>query len=291
MQTSPQSATELQITRMSDHVGGEVHGIDLTQPLDTETVNGLWQALPRYGLLVFRNQSVSPADHVRFARAFGSVVINKYFDGVDGFPEIANVERTPDDQDVTGTYWHTDHSYDAEPALGSVFVARVVPPEGGDTLFAGVGAATADLPNNQRTQLEALSAWHSDAACPELADAAVNESFSSRLTMVNDACVHSRHPMIIRHPVSGQAILYVNPGFTEGIDGMPPAESADLLRLLYDHVTQPRYTYRHTWAAGDVAFWDNRAVWHHATDDHLGHHRVFHRITIDGTPLLPYAVG
>lgn len=285
--TSDITFSSIEVTPLEPCVGAEIGGVDLSQPVDTAQFEDIRKALGHYGVIFFRDQNLSPADHLRFAKAFGEININRFFHSVEGFPEIANVQRQPDEKGATGWYWHTDHSYDQIPAMGSVFAAREIPPVGGDTLFAGMAAAYEALSPGLQAVLEGLEAWHTDQVCPEVADARLHATFGDRLPGLADAGVRAKHPVVISHPISGRKVLYVNSGFTECIDGWTVAESRALLDFLYDHATQPQFTYRHRWTVGDVAFWDNRATWHCALDDCFGYRRVLHRITVEGEPLKP----
>lgn len=280
--------TEIHLERTSPSVGAEISGIDLAMPMSDSQLAEIRRALGEFGVIFFRDQVISPASHLGFARRFGDININKYFHPVEGYPEIANVQRQPDERGATGWYWHTDHSYDQAPAMGSVFVARETPPVGGDTLFAGMAAAYDALSDGLKSVLEGLDAWHSDLVCPEVADPRLHAEFGGRLKGLPDQDgARARHPVVIRHPISARKVLYVNPGFTEGIEGWHPAESRALLDYLYDHAVQPQFTYRHRWRTGDVAFWDNRATLHCALDDCYGHRRIMHRITVEGEELQP----
>lgn len=270
-------------------VGAEIHGLDLSSDLPPAVIKEIREALGYYGVVFLRNQSIEPSDHLRFARAFGDININKFFHCVEGYPEIANVQRQPDEKGATGGYWHTDHSYDQAPAMGSVFVARELPPVGGDTLFAGMANAYDSLSDGLKSVLEGLWAWHSDVVCPEVGDTNLHDEYRGRLKMLDTSGTWAKHPVVIKHPISGRKCLYVNPGFTDSIDGWTRAESRALLDFLYEHSGQPQFTYRHRWRLGDVAFWDNRATWHCALDDCFGHRRILHRITIDGETLQPAA--
>jgi len=93
------------------------------------------------------------------------------------------------------------------------------------------------------------------------------------------------HPVVITHPGSGKPVLYVNPAFTTGIVGWTREESMALLNYLYQHATQDRFVRRFQWRPGSMAIWDNRCTWHHALNDYQGHHRLMHRITLEGGPL------
>ncbi|MFT5116236.1 MAG: taurine dioxygenase [Parasphingorhabdus sp.] len=285
MKLASENLSTLKVSPVARSVGAEVSGIDLSQPLSTELSAEIRQALGEYGVIFFRNQSISPAQHLAFARQFGDININKYFHAVDGFEEIARVVRAPEDKGATGWYWHTDHSYDRAPALGSVFVVRELPPVGGDTLFASMYTAYESLSDGLKTVLEGLEAWHSDAVCPEVQDANLQTSFDSRLKLLDTDVAWAKHPVVIQHPISGKKALYVNPGFTHRIDGWSMPESSMLLNFLYQQASQLPFTYRHQWKPGDIAFWDNRATWHCAMDDTDGFSRELHRITIEGEPL------
>lgn len=245
-----------------------------------------WRWVPT-GFFSFETRAFHLLNTLSLARRFGDINVNKFFYHVDGFPEIANVQRKPDEKGATGWYWHTDHSYDEKPAMGSIFVARELPPVGGDTLFASTYAPYDTLSDGLKSVLEDLWAWHSDLVCPEVSAPVLHDEFGGRLKMLDTPGTRARHPVVIRHPISGRRSLYVNPGFTEGIDGWASKESKAILDFLYDHVGQPPFTYRHRWHDGDVAFWDNRAIWHCALDDCFGYSRVLHRITIEGEVLHP----
>ncbi len=274
---------DFDVVQTSPSVGVEISGVDLSGPLSNETINNIRQALGEFGVIFFRNQTVDPAGHLAFAKRFGDININKFFQAVEGFPEIACVKREPDQPGSTGWYWHTDHSYDQAPAMGSVFAAREIPPVGGDTLFAGMAAAYDALSDGLKATLEGLEAWHTDLVCPEVADPRLQAVFADRQPGLQDnEGTRSKHPVVIQHPISGKKVLYVNPGFTECFDGWSVAESKSLLDYLYNHAGQQQFTYRHRWRKGDVAFWDNRATWHCALDDCFGYARELHRITVEG---------
>lgn len=277
---------DFDVSRVSPSVGAEISGLDLSAPLSAETIANVRRALGEFGVIFFRNQAIDPAAHLDFAKRFGDININKFFQPVEGFSEIACVKREPDQVGSTGWYWHTDHSYDAAPAMGSVFVAREIPPVGGDTLFAGMSAAYDALSDGLKATLEGLEAWHTDLVCPEVADPMVQAVFAERQPgLETNVGTRSKHPVVIAHPISGKKVLYVNPGFTERFEGWTVAESKSLLDYLYSHAGQPQFTYRHRWRTGDVAFWDNRATWHCALDDCFGYRRELHRITVEGDPL------
>jgi taurine dioxygenase len=269
--------------RANAAVGAEVCELDLTS-LSDAVVAELNRARGEYGVLFFRDQVLSEADHVAVAERFGRINVNRFFTAVDGVPQIAEVRKEPEQIANIGGGWHTDHSYDEAPAMGSILYAREVPEVGGDTIFASMYAAYDSLSEGMKSMLCSLNAVHSSrhvfgARAERPADLA------TRLGNQADATQDAVHPMVIRHPLSGRPALYVNPGFTLRIQGWTAEESAPLLGFLYAHATRPEHTYRFQWAPGSVAFWDNRATWHYALNDYHGERRLMHRITLEGEAL------
>lgn len=270
------------VRRAGPLVGAHITGINLAQPLAPADRATIRQALAEHGVVFFRDQHLSESQHIAFAENFGPININRFFKTVDGFPKIAEVRKEPEQKLNIGGGWHTDHSYDVVPALGSVLYARDVPDIGGDTIFVNMGAVFDSLSPALQSVLEGLQAEHSSRHVfgknrdPDRAGRIGNPELATQ-----DAV----HPMVIRHPDSGRKVLYVNPGFTTGIAGFQPGESKALLDYLYAQATRPEFQYRFQWQKGSLAFWDNRATWHMALNDYHGHRRLMHRITVEGVPL------
>ena len=280
------SAASIRVTPFSAALGATVTGIDLSRPVSDEAMAILRAAHREHEVLFFRDQQLSPEQHIAFARRWAPIDINRFFKAAPGYPEIAEVRKEADQRTNIGGGWHTDHSYDPEPAMGSLLYARELPEIGGDTLFASMSRAFEALsPGLQRT-LEGLRAVHS-----------AQQAFSAKGHYANSSDAGDRignpdgvrsdvvHPVVIRHPGSGRKVLYVNPAFTVRIDGWTQAESEPLLRFLYQHATRPEFSCRFQWAPGSMAFWDNRATWHYASNDYHGHRRLLHRITVQGEAL------
>lgn len=278
------TATAVGIRPASGAVGALVDGVDLRDPLDDATVTALRVALGEHGVLFFRDQHLTPEQHEAFAERFGPINVNRFFRAVPDHPRIAEVRKEPDQRANIGGGWHTDHSYDQVPALGSVLLARIVPPTGGDTLFASMSAAFEALSPGLQATLRGLRAVHSSRHVFG-AQSAYQADTGDRLGNAEAAQQDAVHPMVIAHPDTGREILYVNSAFTTHIDGWTPAESEPLLRFLYAHAARPEFQTRFTWAEGSMAFWDNRATWHYALNDYHGERRLMHRITIEGVPL------
>lgn len=264
-------------------VGAVVHGLDLRNLTATQEAF-MKRAFADYGVLFFRDQSLTPDDHIAFARRFGPININRFFKATPTHPEIAEVRKERDQTTNIGGAWHTDHSYDQEPALGSVLVARNLPQSGGDTLFASMYAAYENLSDGLKQTLSKLRAVHSSRHVFG-AQGAYRSDAGQRIGNAAAATQDAVHPVIITHPLSGRKALYVNPAFTLHFEGWTQAESWPLLSFLYQHATQEAFTTRFAWQAGSVAFWDNRATWHYALNDYHGDFRLMHRITIEGCAL------
>ncbi len=272
------------ITPTSGALGAEILGIDLAEPLDQSGVDELRCALNEYGVIFFRDQTLSPEQHIAFAERFGKIDVNRFFKAVSGHPQIAEVRKEPEQKTNIGGGWHTDHSYDQIPALGSILLARETPPRGGDTMFACMNLAYEALSDGLKQTLEGLRAVHSSRHVFGAASDYVKAS-GDRLGNTQAATQDAVHPVIVRHPGSGKKILYVNSAFTTHFEGWTAQESAPLLKYLYEHAARPEFQTRFQWREGSIAFWDNRSTWHYAVNDYHGARRLMHRITIAGGPL------
>ena len=275
--------TELSIHRTSSAVGAEIHGVNLASLSEAE-FNTIRQTFVDNGVIFFRDQELSPEDHIAFAERWGDINVNRFFTPVKGHPQIAQVLKEPDQAINIGGDWHTDHSYDVDPAMGSILYAHEVPESGGDTLFASMGAAFEALSPDFQNMLESLTALHSSRHVFGSAGSAAAANVS-RFGNPELATQDVEHPVVIRHPDSGRKCLYVNPGFTLQIVGWTQEESRNLLDFLYQHAKHPRFATRFSWEVGSLAMWDNRATWHNAINDYQGQRRYMHRITVAGVPL------
>jgi taurine dioxygenase len=238
---------------LSEHVGVEARDVDLNA-LDDDTFGALRAAVADHGVLFIRDQSLTPEQHIAFARRWGEIDINRYFPANGGHPEIAEVRKAENQQTNIGGGWHTDHSYDPVPAMGSILLAR-----------------------ETRAVHSADHIYSADGIYAKTDQAADLKGHDER--------THAEHPVVIRHPATGREILYVNPAFTLHFAGWTRAESLPLLTYLYQVAMQEKFHCRVSWAPGSIAIWDNRSTWHCAMNDYQGHRRLMHRITIAGEPL------
>jgi len=275
----------LEIRRCAGAVGAEIHGIDLRRPLDDATFGEIRQAFHDHGVVFFRDQDITPDQHIAFAERFGPINVNRFFTPVPGHPRIAEVRKEPDQKKNIGEVWHADHSYDQVPALGSVLLARETPAFGGDTMFASMSAAYDALSDGMKRMLDGLRAVHSSRHVFGAKGTSREGDYGARLGNPELATQDAVHPVSIRHPETGRRCLYVNRSFTTHFEGWTKEESQPLLDFLYRHGERPEFTCRFRWENGSIAVWDNRSTWHFAINDYHGQRRLMHRITIEGTPL------
>lgn len=273
------------VNRLSPILGAEVLGVDLAAPMEDEWFSELRQAwLDANGVLVIRDQDLTPDQHIAFSRRFGELETHVLADYLlPGYPTIYRVSnKTQDGKPLgrakAGTYWHSDLSYMRNPAMASLLYAIEIPPLGGDTMFANMYAAYDTLSSKMQGIVSDLRATH------DFAYAARGVFSGERVSGERLAKAPAvDHPVVRTHPDTGRKALYVNPGFTAHIVGLEAEESSDLLQFLNRHSTRPGYIYRHRWHVRDLVIWDNRCTMHYAIDDYEGvGERYMHRTTVLG---------
>ncbi len=273
----------MKLTKMAPRCGVEVEGVQLAKA-EGDLMESIKQAIYEHGVAVFRDQEFSPEDHIKFGRRWGGIDVNNYFPLQEDYNEIAVVKKEPDQQTNIGGAWHTDHSYDQIPAMGSVLVARQLPPKGGDTMWAHMGAAYDSLSDELKQAVEGLEAFHT-ADHVYKTDGLYAQTDMGEHLRGQDLKTGAVHPVVIRHPQTGQKMLYVNGGFTINFVGQTREESLPLLQQLLDAALLDDNQCRLEWKPGTVAIWDNRSSWHNAINDYAGHYREMHRITLSGEAL------
>jgi taurine dioxygenase len=259
-------------------LGATIEGIDLAQPLSDGGFKHILRALGEHGVLCFPEQRLATQDFARFGRLFGELeinVANQFHE--PGFPEVMVLSNmTADGKPIglgdAGQGWHTDMSYSKEVALANVLYAIEVPMRDGrplgDTQFRNMHAAYDDLPAEIKTRLKGRTATHDFAKFWDMMRA---RPASRRAPLTPEQRAKKppvSQPIFRTHPITGRMVLYCNPGYATRIDGMPEAESAELLRFLFEHQEQEKYFYAHQWAQGDVLMWDNIGTMHNAVADY-----------------------
>jgi taurine dioxygenase len=271
---------QFEIKRVAGALGAEIHGVDLAAGLTESLAARVRQVLLDHQVIFFRDQQLTPAQFLRFAQAMGQPVEYPFVKGIQGYPVIIPVMKLEHERTNFGGIWHSDTTYLEQPPMGSMLLAREVPPFGGDTLFASQYAAYEALSEGMRRLLDPLVAINSSAK------ADVSKTREDRIASDGRADAKkdyvSAHPVVRTHPETGRKALYVNVAHTLRFDGMTEEESAPLLQFLFQHQVKPEFTCRFAWQPGSLAFWDNRCVQHNPVNDYHGWRRVMHRITLAG---------
>ena len=280
--------SKINVQPMSVHIGAEIEGVDLAQPLSTETVGEIRQALLKWKVIFFRDQHLDHAQHVQFARHFGDLTPGHVVFGHDEiYPEIYSVGkfRTATQNAAPSTTrpwsgWHTDITAALNPPTASILRGDVVPPFGGDTQWTNLVTAYENLSPTFRKMLETLRAVHRF----EAKASSDGESVKEFETRVNRRLMVSEHPLVTVHPETGERVLYCSPTYIKSITGLTPRESQHIMELLWEHAIRPEFTVRFRWEQGNVAFWDNRATAHLAPSDiyQTDFDRQFYRVTLLG---------
>jgi len=276
---------EIEVTPQSTALGAVISGIDLSKEPSKRAMAELEDAFGRYSVIFFRDQNLTPQQHIAMAERWGAINVNRFFKPLDGYPQIAQVIKEANQKENIGGTWHTDHSYDLIPAMGSMLYAREVPTVGGDTLFSSMYLAYEALSEDMKKMLADLKAWHSSRHAFGYSVTDSEHFEDGRLANPGQATQDALHPVVITHPLTGRKALYVNADFTVRFDGWTVEESQPILDLLYAHGARQEFTCRFHWEPGSIAFWDNRATWHYAMNDYQGHRRIMHRITLEGVAL------
>jgi taurine dioxygenase len=270
----------LEIRPIAGAIGAELHGVDLSDDLSAETIAAIRQALLDHLVIFFRDQTLPPDRFLALARRFGTPIEYPFVKGLDGYKEIIAVTKLEHERSNFGGIWHSDTTYLEQPPMGTLLVAREVPPHGGDTLFANQYLAYETLSPRMRAVLEGLHAVSSSAK------ADVSRTREDRIksdgTATARAELSAEHPVVRTHPETGLKALYVNVAHTARFAGMTEEESAGLLNFLFRHQIRPEFTCRFRWEVGSMAFWDNRCAQHNPINDYHGYRRVMHRITLAG---------
>lgn len=271
-----------EIAPISGSCGAEIYGIDLRRDLDEKTVSVIRQALLDYLVVFFRDQTLSPDDQIAFGRRFGELLVDRFTEPLDGYPEMIELIKEPEETVNFGRIWHSDSTYESEPPLGSILYALEVPPFGGDTLWANQYLAYETLSDGMKKLLERLRAVHSGHFGYGTSPQRIKYKSIKLIDRNYETAEEMVHPVVRTHPETGRKALYVNEGYTKHFDGMTIEESRPILEYLKWHCVRPEFTCRFRWTKGAIAFWDNRAAQHLPINDYTGFRRHMRRITIRG---------
>jgi len=270
----------IEVRPVAGAIGAEIHGVDLARDLDPVVVKAIRQAFLDHLVIFFRDQHLTAEQFLAVARRFGQPVEYPFVKGIEGFPEIITVAKLEHETVNFGGIWHSDTTYLQQPPMGTLLLAREVPPFGGDTLFANQYLAWETLSEGMKRLLDGLVAVNSSAKADvsrtredRLKDSGTSEARKEYV---------SEHPAVRTHPETGRTALYVNTAHTARFRDMTEEESAPLLAFLHRHQVKPEFTCRFSWRPGSLAFWDNRCAQHNPVNDYHGYRRIMHRITLAG---------
>lgn len=289
----------ISVTRVAGHIGADIDGVDLSIPLDAETIAEIRDALLLHKVVFFHGQKIGHAEHIAFGKYFGELTLRprpQSGGDLDEFPEICTISPTIDidryGRDVEAHYrsrwvsaiggWHTDMTHAINPPMGSILRSETAPAFGGDTQWTNLAAAYEGLSVPLRRLVDDLRAEHTFWAGYQMSE--YDEVDRTIMEMVNAKAMVSVHPVVRVHPETDEKVLFISPSRTSHILGMSRIESRRLLDLLYEQITRPEYTVRLRWEPGSVAFWDNRSTAHIAAADvnAADGSRILHRVTIVG---------
>ena len=271
---------DITVRPVTGTLGAAVAGVDLSRPLDEQTLAEIRAAWLEHQALFFRDQELTPQQHEAFAGNFGELTKAGFMPTLEGASHVF-VQEYPGlySRDVTDITWHCDAAFLPVPSRGSVLYALDVPEGAGDTVWANMYAAYEDLSDSMQSFLSGLTAVH-DNAYRNL-ETLMTRLGPEQFLQMRKMLPPSEHPVVRTHPETGRKCLFVSELMTSHIKGMKPAESRMLLDFLFRHSTQPEFQCRFTWRKNSVAFWDNRCTIHKGVFDFGDRHRLMHRVSID----------
>lgn len=239
----------MKVKPIAGSLGAEIHGVDLRK-LDQEKAQQIRKAFLDHKVIFFRDQDLSPQQFLNFSAYFGTPIEYPFVKGIEGFPEIIQVLKRETEQTNFGGIWHCDTLYLDEPPMGTMLLARELPPYGGDTLFANQAAVYEALSPGLKTILSQLTAVNTSAK----ADASKTREDRIKDSGHKTEDLVSYHPVVRTHPETGIKSLYVNVAHTERFDGWTTEESAPILKFLHEHQVKPEFTCRFKWEVSSLAF-------------------------------------
>ncbi len=279
----------LRITPHAADFGAKVECSALASAADAGTLNELMPQIRaawlQHQVLYFPQQPLAHAQLSAFTLALGDWGAEPYLAGIESSPHIVEIKREAEEQaSPFGSAWHSDWSFRREPPAATILHSKVIPPLGGDTLFADGYRAYEALPASLQKALAAVEAVHSARRSYSHAGflAGGGDQRSMSIRPNDNAYATQRHPVLRTHPETGRIALWINRVYTIDLVGPEPQEAQSLLNYLLEHSVQEQFIYRHRWQPDMLALWDNRSVQHCAQGGYDGHRRLLHRTTVAG---------
>lgn len=270
----------MEILPLAGTFAAEIRGVSLADP--GPALPALHDALIRHKVICFRNQPITPEQHIALGQAFGAVTVHPFVPHLEGHPEILLLDNHADNPVFSTDVWHSDETFRTEPPMGSILHCIRIPDARGDTIWADMVAVYDGLSDKMRNFLSGLEAIHDFKPFRNKFNHLPAAERHAKLAEMEDELPNPTHPVIRTHPVTGDRALFVNEQFTLAIKGMKRGESDALLNYLYTLPKIPEYQFRFRWQPDSIVFWDNRPTQHYAANDYYPAHRTMQRITIKG---------
>ncbi|MFB8754877.1 TauD/TfdA dioxygenase family protein [Streptomyces nigra] len=271
--------SDLEIQKITAHIGARVSGVDVSRPLAEETVTALREALNVHKALVIDDVNLDDASHQDFVRHFGDVTTaHPTVSSIAGAPNVLPVDS---ERGRAANHWHTDVTFVLNPPQATTLRSITLPPYGGETLIANAAAAYRQLPEPLRKLADTLWAEHTNDYDYAVPDEEIDERQAAQRAQFTSITYRTVHPVVRVHPLTGERGLFIG-GFAQRIVGLSPGESRKVLDLLQAYVTRPENILRHRWSQNQLVVFNNRITQHYAIDNYDGLPRRLHRVTVAG---------
>ena len=276
---------EFKLPTSTSNLGVRIHGVNIAETFSDSDLGDIREQWVNFGVAIFPNQNLTLEQYENFSQLFGPYGQEPFLIPMQEHPHIVKLHRKPDEEAAHfGGAWHSDWSFQKAPPSATILYSEIIPPEGGDTLFANTADAFDDLSDELKARIKNLRCLHS-AKLPYAKDGVYATEGKKRTMQIHtsdEANKTMSHPLVRTHRETGRKSLFINPVYTIEIEGLLKEDSDSLLFELYIHMAQEKYIYRHQWQPNMLIMWDNRTVMHMAEGGYDGHERLLHRITIAG---------
>jgi alpha-ketoglutarate-dependent sulfate ester dioxygenase len=285
--TATTTEHHIDVRQLAGNIGAEIRGVDVAEPVSQAAADEIRRALLRHKVVFLRDQRLDYPSQVAFAQQLGPLTL--------GHPTLASPPDQPLLEEIDSrkggraNHWHTDVTFVDRPPAFTLLRAVVIPPVGGDTIWANTVTAYESLPPELRDLADRLRVVHTNAydyAATDGREARHDSEYARRRQEFVSVVFETEHPAVRVHPETAERSLVLG-GFARSVTGLAPQAGRDLIRVLQDYVTRPENTVRWQWRVGDLAIWDNRATQHYAIFDYGTEHRRGERVTVAG----PVPVG
>lgn len=283
MSTSATPSSGIEVAPINGHIGAEIRNIDLSRTLSDAEFDVVGKALVRYEVIVFRDQDITLEQQIAFSKRFGPLSVHPFAPNMANQPEVISFDNSGDNPAGPTDCWHSDETFRACPPMATILRSKIVPPYGGDTVFASMTAAYDGLSEPMKRYIHEMQALHDFKPWRHMFEG--SSALRAKLREIEDEFPNPWHPIVRIHPISKRRVLFVNPQFTVRIKGLKDDESRAILDFLWQQATIPDYQLRVKWQPNSIVMWDNRSTQHYAPHDYYPHRRTMDRLTVEGGPV------